>query len=77
MKIYLHKKRGTKYVLLGFGKFQASNLYFKVFDDVWLTDAFRSLDMIEVAIYRSLDDDELWVRPKSEFNDGRFELVEE
>ncbi|MBX8828237.1 DUF1653 domain-containing protein, partial [Ochrobactrum sp. SFR4] len=29
-------------------------------------------DMREVVIYRSVDDGSLWVRPREEFDDGRF-----
>jgi hypothetical protein len=61
-----HKKRGSEYVLVGFGKMQAEN---------WFAGPPANLsviDMREVAIYRSVDDGSLWVRPREEFEDGRF-----
>jgi hypothetical protein len=32
--------------------------------------------MREVAIYRSVDDGSLWVRPREEFEDGRFAALD-
>lgn len=64
-----HKKRGTEYVLIGFGKMQAEN---------WVdlnNDNEHKVDMREVAIYQSVDDDELWVRPIEEWKDGRFDAL--
>lgn len=65
-----HKKRGTEYVLIGIGKMQAEH---------WMTSGYppanEYVDMREVAIYRSVDDGSLWVRPREEFEDGRFEEI--
>lgn len=76
--IYRHKKRGTEYELVGFAKLQSSDLFERGYNDTWMTYNYEPLDMIDVVIYRSVaDSEEVWVRPKSEFYDGRFELVEE
>jgi hypothetical protein len=63
-----HKKRGSEYVLIGYGKMQSEE---------WVDDGdlCRSVDMREVAIYRSVADGSLWVRPREEFEDGRFEVL--
>lgn len=67
-----HVKRGTEYVLLGYGKMQAENWH----DMSANPHDFQSVDMREVAIYRSVDDGSLWVRPREEFEDGRFQALQ-
>lgn len=69
-----HVKRGSRYVLLGIGKMQSEHWH----DHGGYSDDngdWPSVDMREVAIYRSVEDDSLWARPKEEFEDGRFEEV--
>lgn len=68
-----HKKRGSEYVLLGIGKMQAArwNEHGTNPDGGFIV----SVDMREVAVYRSVTDGQLWVRPREEFDDGRFEAL--
>lgn len=65
-----HKKRGSKYVLIGIGKMQSEDWFRST-----PGSSIEPVDMREVAIYRSVDDGSLGVRPREEFEDGRFEAT--
>ena len=54
-----HVKRGTEYRLIGRGKIQQNG----------------PSDMAEVMIYQDVNDGSFWVRPPSEFYDGRFKEI--
>jgi hypothetical protein len=70
-----HKKRGTEYVLIGIARMQAEE-WFEATNDGIEPELGASVDMREVAVYRSATDPtEIWVRPREEFEDGRFEVL--
>lgn len=73
---YRHKKRGDEYMLLGIGKMQTAtwgepSVGYNINGGYEYNE---SIDMREVAIYVGKDG-EMWVRPREEFEDGRFEVI--
>jgi len=70
-----HKKRGSEYEVIGVGKMQTEDWMIREYCGADEPVNGATVDMAEVAIYRSVDDGSLWVRPVKEFNDGRFEVL--
>lgn len=73
--IWRHRKRGSVYEIVGRAKMQMETTHIPRIDLVsgfYVKDTMEALSLI---VYRSLSDDTLWVRPESEFMDGRFERV--
>lgn len=70
--VFRHKKSGGLYNLLSIGQMQARDWYEHGESD-W-SETQRSVDMEEVVVYQSLEDDKVWVRPINDFNQ-RFEKV--
>jgi len=60
-------KRGSTYEVVGLAKMQIGT-------GVDETTAM-SLERRSFVVYSSLEDGALWVRPESEFLDGRFEKI--
>jgi hypothetical protein len=76
-----HVKTGGEYTLIGIGRMQASDWCVVERETVIFCGDYReiedvgpSTDMREVAIYRG-SDGSLWVRPREEFEDGRFAML--
>ncbi|MCF8861610.1 hypothetical protein Ab1vBOLIVR2_gp04 [Agrobacterium phage OLIVR2] len=67
---YRHVKRGGVYTVIATAKLQADN---------WITNTLEpaTVDMTEMVVYRSEDDQSVWVHSKSEFIDGRFEIIDD
>lgn len=86
LSTHRHKKRGTEYVLIGYGKMQ-TEFWLQLNPTASWNDGAKfilvtqgtkaeGVDMREVAIYRSATDPtEIWVRPREEFEDGRFDTL--
>ncbi len=59
--IWRHKKRGTEYQIMLRGKLQVEGHH----------------DMQDAVVYQGIEDGQVWIRPDTDFFDGRFELVSE
>jgi hypothetical protein len=83
--LWRHRKRGTKYGVLGLAKMQieirtlhrilqthAPNL---AMGPAAVARICEALEKTSFVGYRSIDDDSLWFRAETEFRDGRFEEV--
>lgn len=55
-----HKKRGTTYTVIGTAELQAAGAV---------------IENEDLVIYRCMETGKLWARPKTEFEDGRFEIL--
>ncbi|MFT8445091.1 MAG: DUF1653 domain-containing protein [Acetobacter orientalis] len=60
-KLYRHKKRGTTYMTMGTATLQIEGPH----------------DMTKCVVYMDTRSGSVWVRPETEFYDGRFEEVAE
>ena len=79
MSYFRHKKRGSYYELIGQAGMQIGEETLNGHVST-KTDAMCLAAVLErkaFVVYRSVKDDSLWVRPESEFFDGRFEEVRE
>lgn len=77
MRHFRHKRRGTEYHLMGRARLQIGidTLYGYENDRTDASRVVANLERMTFVVYRSLKDDTLWVRPESEFFDGRFEEI--
>jgi hypothetical protein len=74
---FRHMARGTTYQMIGRARMQVSDA--KLTTSSLLgkreIDLSQFFERISFVVYRAEVDDTLWVRPESEFFDGRFEEI--
>lgn len=77
-RVYRHKKRGTTYEAEGLAKMQISPEYLRQIvpglGPRLSKSVAAALERVSFVSYSARADDSLWVRPETEFLDGRFEL---
>ena len=71
---YRHRKGGA-YEVLGIGKMQSEMWEERGEGTIDRPSPVEPVDMREVVVYRSEKDRSLWVRPREEFEDGRFTIL--
>lgn len=71
---YMHRKGGA-YEVLGIGKMQSEMWEERGEGTIDRPSPVEPVDMREVVVYRSEKDGSLWVRPREEFEDGRFTIL--
>jgi hypothetical protein len=76
---YRHVKRGTTYEVLGRAKMQIGFKNLVMHCPLAEVDRVcEQLEKISYVVYRSTGDDTaIWVRPETEFCDGRFVMEDE
>ena len=74
---FRHKKRGSEYEVVGIGKMQAEHWWERNpnVGQATFGQCDQLVEMREVVVYLGLHDGQLWVRPREEFEDGRFERI--
>ena len=71
-QMWYHKRRQTRYVVVGLAKMQVSPEWFARRGVIGSECMTQKMESASLVVYRSLSDDTLWVRPEIEFLDGRF-----
>lgn len=75
MTTFRHKKTGGLYTTIAYGRMQSALWLEQGEGTIDQPSPLHSVDMREVVVYQSQKDLSVWVRPREEFEDGRFEQV--